>query len=60
VKKKKEMFRLDIEEKDERLDIRMTTSLRQRLENYCRNKKKRLTEIITIALEEYLKAHEEK
>lgn len=52
MKKKKRRFRL--EEKNQRLDVRLTTSLRDRLEAYCTRRSKRLTEVITIALEDYL------
>jgi hypothetical protein len=60
VKKKKERFRLEGEEKDQRLDVRMTTALRNRLESYCTGKSKRLTEVITTALEEFLNKNEGK
>ncbi len=58
MKKKKERFRL--EEKDQRLDVRLTTSLRDRLEAFCRQNSKRLTDVITLALEEYLMKNEAK
>jgi hypothetical protein len=58
MRKKREKFRL--EEKNQRLDVRMTTSLRDRLENYCKPNSMRLTEAITKALEEYLEKNERK
>jgi hypothetical protein len=56
MKKKRERFRL--EEKNCRLDVRLTTPLRDRLENFCRQKSKKLTDVITEALEEYLNTRE--
>ncbi len=60
MKKKKEKFRLA--EKDARLDVRITTDLRDRLEYFCLNNPKRvtLTDAVTNALEDYLRSQQGK
>jgi hypothetical protein len=56
--RKKERFKL--EEKDSRLDVRITRSLRERLEIFCREKSWRLTDAVVEALEDFLKKQQEK
>jgi hypothetical protein len=61
MKKKNKRFRLDnVEEKDSRLDVRITPSLREKLEKYCRDNKLKLTDAVTEALEKYLSTNQAK
>lgn len=53
MKEKQEPFKL--EERKCRLDLRITASMRTRLEKYCLANKKRLTDAIEEALEDFLK-----
>jgi hypothetical protein len=50
---KREGFRL--EERKSRLDLRITASMRARLEKYCKANKSRLTDAIEEAVEAFLK-----
>jgi hypothetical protein len=55
MEKKKVKFRLEsIQEKDARLDVRITAELRERLELFCRENSKKLTDAVTEALNDYL------
>jgi predicted transcriptional regulator len=57
--KKKEKFRLGVSEKSARLDVRITADLRDKVEMYCRKTSKRLTTIVTAALEDFLERNKE-
>jgi predicted DNA-binding protein len=58
---KKKRFSLDNGgEKIARLDVRTTLELRKRLENFCRENKRILTNVVTEALESYLESQKMK
>ena len=55
---KKKRFKLDVEEKKARLDIRIRETLRIQLEDFCRKNKIKITEAVTRALEQFIASNQ--